>query len=253
LCNQEIPFFALKNIKVCNTKDSIFLNLPSGKINDFYWSNDAISINSKSKNYKILPEQNAKYYLFGNIDGCYFKDSLNIEVFSPKLNINKDTTVFCKDELFNLKADNDGGKITWTTNSLNEIQDVNLANTKVKIIENAWITVILDQNGCILKDSIQIRIKNEEDCITEILIPKVITPDSNDDNSELKPILPTGAALKNLMVINRWGEIIHNTSAPWNGKNNSLPCPTDVYLYVLKVMLVNGTEKEIKGEILVLR
>ena len=253
LYNQEMPKFASKNIKVCNAKDSITLNLPSDKINEFYWSNDGLSINSKSKNYKILPAANAKYYLFGNIEGCYFKDSITTQVSSPKLSIDKDTTDFCKNELIELKSSNNGGKITWSTTTLNELSNTSTNNVKVKVIENGWITLYLDQNGCILKDSIQIRIKDEDKCIAEVLVPKVITPDTNDDNSEFKPILPTGASLKNIIIFNRWGEIIHNAPSPWNGKNKNNPCPTDVYLFIMKVDLPNGIEKEIKGEVIVLR
>jgi len=59
-----------------------------------------------------------------------------------------------------------------------------------------------------------------------------------------------------LKIFNRWGQLVFETksqSIGWDGKYNGQPQPVDAYGYVLLATFIDGTSKELKGNITLLR
>ncbi|MBP9187757.1 MAG: gliding motility-associated C-terminal domain-containing protein, partial [Bacteroidia bacterium] len=58
------------------------------------------------------------------------------------------------------------------------------------------------------------------------------------------------------MVFNQWGEKVFETtnqSNGWDGSYKGKQQPSGVYIYVLKMTLLNGTQSEMKGSINLIR
>jgi gliding motility-associated-like protein len=58
------------------------------------------------------------------------------------------------------------------------------------------------------------------------------------------------------MIFNQWGEKVFestNQSVGWDGTYKGKPSPSGVYIYVLKMSLINGTISEMKGSISLIR
>lgn len=59
-----------------------------------------------------------------------------------------------------------------------------------------------------------------------------------------------------MIIFNRWGEILFQTSNPdegWDGTANEREVPQDVYSYIVRMKSLNGLELERKGTVLLLR
>lgn len=77
----------------------------------------------------------------------------------------------------------------------------------------------------------------EDICPIYLYIPNAFTPDNDGLNDEFKPVV-SGAIDYELVILNRWGEIIFQTSNPdqaWNGTMNGNLVQTEVYIYRLTV------------------
>lgn len=90
--------------------------------------------------------------------------------------------------------------------------------------------------------------------------PRVFVPNAfmpNGVNNVFKPVLvyPNRNAYS-MIVFNRWGEILFQTTDPdegWNGQIKNQLAPQDTYLYVIKMTTSGGYEIERKGTVTLIR
>lgn len=90
---------------------------------------------------------------------------------------------------------------------------------------------------------------------SELLIPKVFTPNGDGLNDEFR------VAYKSLIefeawVYNRWGRLVYHWTDPtqgWNGKINGKNAAEGAYFYVIKAKGSDGLEYQQKGDINLLR
>jgi gliding motility-associated-like protein len=130
----------------------------------------------------------------------------------------------------------------WSDNSTNS----NLVN----IPEGYYKVIVIDLNGCSLKDSVNVNPVNEA-CLE---IPNAISPNGdliNDVwNIGLKELYPS----MDIIIFNRWGETIWRSEKgyprPWDGTSNGTPLPIDSYHYIIN--LHNGS-KPIIGNVTIVR
>jgi gliding motility-associated-like protein len=119
----------------------------------------------------------------------------------------------------------------WSDNSSNS----NLLN----IPEGYYKVTVTDMNGCLVKDSVNVKPINE----TCLIIPNAISPNGdliNDVwNIGMKELYPK----MEVIIFNRWGETIWRSERgyprPWDGTSNGSPLPIDSYHYIID--LHNGS------------
>lgn len=135
-----------------------------------------------------------------------------------------------------------GYSYIWSDNSTNPV---------ISNIRSGWYSVtVTDLNGCVVKDSLNLRPQNE----TCLIIPNIISP--NDDlindlwnigEKELYPQLE-------IKIFNRWGEVVWRSEKgyphPWDGKGNGSVLPVDSYHYIID--LHNGS-KPLVGNVTIVR
>jgi gliding motility-associated-like protein len=106
--------------------------------------------------------------------------------------------------------------------------------------------------GCVQNNSSAVQATTLTD---DIYIPNSFTPNGDGLNDILKVY---GNDIKDLrlVIFNQWGQKIFETATPgtgWDGKQNSKPAPTGVYMYVARIVLTSGQEINRKGSINLIR
>jgi trimeric autotransporter adhesin len=89
-----------------------------------------------------------------------------------------------------------------------------------------------------------------------IYVPNAFNP--NSATAENKTLKVYGYVIKdmNMMIFNQWGEKIFessNQNVGWDGTYKGKQQPAGVYIYVLKMTLLNGNTQELKGSINLIR
>jgi len=86
-------------------------------------------------------------------------------------------------------------------------------------------------------------------------LPTGFSPNGDGQNDIL---YVRGAAISklDLKIFNRWGQLVFETTNQnigWDGTFNGQPQPIEAYAYVLNVWFIDGTSKELQGNITLLR
>lgn len=117
--------------------------------------------------------------------------------------------------------------IHWSTG------DSTMATTVVPV-EGGTISVsALSDDGCPLTASFTVHFSGD-DGRSPAYAPNVFTPNGDGINEVFMPVVAEG--FRSLMIFNRWGELIHETSDPyegWRGDHRGKPVPDGTYVYIL--------------------
>ncbi len=116
-----------------------------------------------------------------------------------------------------------------------------------------YIITVIDANGCKATDKLSITV-NE---VTDIFVPNAFSPNGDGNNDEFKLFGDLGTiAYLDMMVFNRWGEKVFETNNhhfTWDGSYKGETVPQGVFVYTGKVVFINGTSRQLKGSLTVIR
>lgn len=117
----------------------------------------------------------------------------------------------------------------------------------------AIYTALVTIGECTSVDTIWI----QNDCYIDL--PNAFTPDGDNINDYFFPRqwLSKGVVTFKLLVYNRWGQEIFNTTnisgRGWDGKFNGIDQPQGVYVYTIEATFKNGTSEKKQGNVTLLR
>lgn len=121
-----------------------------------------------------------------------------------------------------------------------------------------WLEAVYDlnlPNGVVETD---LSSMSNEVCISQnsrIFMPNAFKP--TGVNSIFKPtIIYQNPEAYRFVIMNRWGEILFETSDPdqgWDGRKNGEMCPQGVYAYIVKMESINGLDLERKGTLMLFK
>lgn len=87
----------------------------------------------------------------------------------------------------------------------------------------------------------------------QVFIPEAFTPNDDGKNDIFKPVFSFLPADYQLIIYNRWSNVVFQTNDPekgWNGKSsNGKPLPTGNYIYYLKIKTPGNQIVEKRGNI----
>jgi len=117
---------------------------------------------------------------------------------------------------------------------------------------------VFTQYGCTASDSVTVVVLCNE---KSLFIPNTFSPNGDGMNDYF---YPRGAGLyniKSMRIFNRLGQVVfervnfsaNDPTAAWDGKVKGKLQPSDVYLYVVETVCVNGTILASKGNVTLLR
>ena len=226
------------------------LNLNASGGTQYQWAGPSnFSSNSPSPTINNVTTQNAGLYYVTITNLCGNTiDTINVIInLVPNISLDK------KDE--SCKGLNDG-KITVNINSGQEPytylwSNGSTQNQLTQLTSGNYSVTITDANGCSSTDAITIN-NSEYDCF---FIPTIFSPNGDGVNDVL---YVRGHGIKEflLKIYDRWGNLIFESTDQnigWDGTYKGKPMNTGAYAYHLKIVFINGTEKEIKDNITLIR
>jgi len=111
---------------------------------------------------------------------------------------------------------------------------------------------ITDQYKCTFVDTLKVYFfKN-----INILVPKAFTPNSDNLNDDIKPILLGIKEFKYFKIYNRWGTLLFNSSdskVGWNGTYKGTLQPMDTYTWVASGIDIDGKTVSKSGNFLLVK
>jgi gliding motility-associated-like protein len=184
--------------------------------------------------------------------GCEAKDSVSLQVIPNNLTapLVNDTSI-CSGYSVALIA---SGSLTinWFDDKFNIVSTGN--NFTTPLLFNNTIYYLQSDSG-VCKSGFDSLIVNINECLDTLLIPNIFTP-NGDGVNDVFPVAGNNIKL-DIHIYNRWGNIVFEsigTLNSWKGndnKGNSLSEAT--YFYIVIATLPNGTIKNYKGSVMLLR
>jgi len=198
------------------------------------------------------------YYIKAtNSIGCITIKPVVVSAFPQavgRITANGSTTP-CSGQTILLTA-TDGQTYQWYRDSVL----ISGATTKtLTVSQNGVYTVVISDGRCpaIASDTVRIQFRN---CPTttepKVYVPTGFTPNNNNANDLLRPILHNVSELKYFKVYNRWGQVVFQTNVigkGWDGKINGLLQPAEPYSWILECVDMNGNTIRQSGRTVLIR
>lgn len=115
---------------------------------------------------------------------------------------------------------------------------LNCATPIVSPEEDQYYVLQLTSDGCVVRDSILINVVYPN----AYWIPSAFSPDKNGFNDQFFIIKESGVTVELFQVFNRWGEKVHDATLPWDGTYKGDLQDLDVFTYIFKLRLADGSE-----------
>jgi len=199
-----------------------------------------------------------------NDQDCEGTAAFILESFEPlTIEINADAEKVQEGTPVNISVNNNSPNRTitayeWTSNSEISCEDCSEI-IYIPKMENGLILNVIDDNGCrsSAKFSIQVEVLP-----LEVFAPNIFNPNSPIGNDHFTIYGGTNIQLiERLDVFDRWGMLVYSQqnfmpnqlSTGWDGNIKGEPAQQDVYLYQAVVQFLNGEQKTIAGDVLLVR
>jgi len=111
-----------------------------------------------------------------------------------------------------------------------------------------------DPNHCTL-ETMRVTVKHEGTC-DALYFPSAFTPNNDGLNETFKPSQNFAVAAYELVVLNRWGQVVFKTKDPtrgWNGEVSGKKQPAGVYVYSVSYKLNGSALIQQKGTVTLIR
>ncbi len=90
----------------------------------------------------------------------------------------------------------------------------------------------------------------------DLYIPSAFTPNGDGKNDVFRIVNMTSRRLLNFSIYNRYGQKVFYGTGPgdgWDGTLGGRSCETGVYYYIVNIVYPDGTQKEIKSDVTLIR
>jgi len=239
---------------------SISVGPVDGGVGPYTFSVDGFNY-QESPDFDGLPAGSYKLSVKDDF-GCGFsKNAILQDGLNVTIDLEDTYTINLGDELEVISEINTNGdplrSIQW------ELADQEIASgpdrVVVRPLTNTAIAVsITTDSGCEAITTAIIEVTKERDVYT----PNVFDPSSFGDNSVFK-VIATNAIeeISSISIYDRWGNKVYNTgpydpkeeSKTWDGTHSSQNLIPGVYVYLIEVLLIDGEQRKISGDVLIIR
>lgn len=231
---------------ICNT-EKLQLLAPVG--NYIYWWTPIYRITAPTTfNPFVNPEINTTYSLSLYNGPCKSEATYDVIVYPiPTLTVTPKTSEVLPGEPVTITTISDTTS-TWYPNynlSCN-VCNQTMASPEVNTV---YYAIVTNKFGCKIMDSVTVNIT------PTIYVPNCFTPNQDLLNDVFKPEF-SGFVEIELMIFDRWGELIFKTDelyGGWNGKKKDVNCEMGVYTYKLSATDYKNHIVEKVGHVTLLR
>lgn len=209
--------------------------------------NDTLNVSSNSASYFVIAHNNR---------GCIDTANASVSIFSNSfINVSADRTDIRSGELVQLNATRSPTyNYNWTPNY--NINYTNIYNPIVHPdVTTTYLLTIRDQNLCINKDSITIKVSDNPCNESTIFVPNAFTP-NDDGNHDVLVLKSLGVERLHFAIYDRNGEKIFETNSIndfWDGTYKGKKLSPDVYGYYAEYDCYGGKTFFKKGNITLLK
>ncbi len=96
--------------------------------------------------------------------------------------------------------------------------------------------------------------KEESPCA--LVLPSAFTPNGDEENDTFVVNSPCELQSFSIQIYNRWGNVVFESDDlenSWDGMAKKEESPSGVYVYHLEYTLIDGTEHELNGSVVLVR
>jgi gliding motility-associated-like protein len=111
---------------------------------------------------------------------------------------------------------------------------------------------VTNSNGCTGSDAVIVQALSRN----ELLIPSAFSPNADGINDLFRAVNSNPIETFNLIVYNRWGNLLFETDnilTGWNGSYKNTDSEMGVYVYFIEVTFEGGVAKTYKGNVTLIR
>jgi|GEM_PF-2537499 len=241
---QKPTVFLGMDTTVCE-KDTVTISPQLNNVTKYSWNtaDTSIDIKTNEDGMFILKVFNGPF--------CNASDTLNIvHVEKPFIFDEKSKTVCGKDSI-TLDAGNPSSTYVWSTGEISR---------EIQVSEDGFYKVIVDNGFCTETDSIFLTFVEANECIPQISIPNVFTPNQDGINDCLR-IKHQHIEKISLSIFDRWGKKVFHTNNKdfvWDGRIADKQLPAGMYYVIANYSYFTLEEmrlekKQYKGTIYIIR
>lgn len=142
---------------------------------------------------------------------------------------------------------------TWVTPSSGSN---GLSHVVSGLLPNTSVTIIVKALGILSCQNTNSDAFTGKTLIDQIFVPNAFNPNSNIPANRTLRVYGYVIQSMNFNIFNQWGEKVFETtnqSIGWDGNYKGKQQPSGVYMYVLQMTLLNGTNTTMKGSINLIR
>ncbi|WP_170110395.1 gliding motility-associated C-terminal domain-containing protein [Flavilitoribacter nigricans] len=230
------------DISICSG-ESALLEASVSQSDELFWQDGSMGLS-------LLAEQTGIYWLEATLGDCVTRDSISVTI-QESLDLGlADSLVLCRSETITLRPNIGTGSIRWQDGS---------TDPEYTVREAGLYTAIVEQAGCETTASV---IVSSSSCgQIQVFVPNVFSPNEDGLNDLFVPNLDPAYNVTNyqLKVFNRWGRLVFQSQSPglgWDGRDNGLPAPSSVYVFMLEVSFEEQGEQfrqQFAGDVSLLR
>ncbi|HRO45953.1 gliding motility-associated C-terminal domain-containing protein [Agriterribacter sp.] len=181
-----------------------------------------------------------------NIFSCEATDTIMVlDIIEPPTGFLRKTDSVCSYKSLELAPSGSYTSYQWSTGQATK-------NIQVQTPGTYWLTVT-DANRCIGVDTTIVFAKQ---CMFGVYVPTAFTPDNNGKNDKFKPIVYGKTVHYHLLVYNRWGSLVFQTTDPekgWDGTIGGVSQNTGLFVWVCSYQLEGAEPGTEKGTVLLIR
>ncbi|MBS1602734.1 MAG: gliding motility-associated C-terminal domain-containing protein, partial [Bacteroidetes bacterium] len=182
------------------------------------------------------------YYVTALLDGCSQSDSITIRyITKPTISLPRDTMV-CKGLLLLLDPGVSDAALKWQDGSTGPTFGVTQAGI--------YRLTATNQCGSSADSSIVV----EGSC--RVFLPNAFSPNDDGHNDLFRLKYPEIVKQFHILVYDRWGMIVFETTDPyngWNGRTKGTDAPAGAYVWAMSYTDVYDYKSSAKGTVLLLR
>ncbi|MBL0311002.1 MAG: gliding motility-associated C-terminal domain-containing protein [Bacteroidetes bacterium] len=130
------------------------------------------------------------------------------------------------------------------------LNDSTIANPISTPVRDVTYQVIVTDGVCSATASLIVRVNTE----LAVQIPSAFTPNGDGKNDDFYPVfLNNSGTVIHFRVYNRYGQLIHNSTTPWDGKFKGSEQPTGTFVYYMTIRLKNEEQQNYQGSVTLVR
>jgi gliding motility-associated-like protein len=162
-------------------------------------------------------------------------DSCNLGIGSAKVNVNTGTAPY---------------SYQWSNS--------NATNQLTNVVAGTYQVTVTDAANCTSTSSVTVSLTacgntpsptTPIDSLVVLEMPTVFTPNGDGANDLYVPVSEHGIQLKSFVILNRWGNVMHETSSSisWDGKQGNQEATPGVYFYTVRYKTIFEDDQIIHG------